>query len=431
MLYGQNFPASAAAPKPTGFIDDLLQDPAFLAKIQQEQGGSPMAAPMAPMAPQAPMAGPNLQLNPDGTAPALPGIEQAMLDDSFESQAVSEMPAAPPEKKLGLFGRINAKPGGSKALLAFGERMLSSPDFFSGLGKGALAFQNVIDEETEKQKPKVEYLANGAFQLTTDPVTGERRIERTPVADFNQGMAREKLDTQEKVGRYRVDASVNIAAGNNATRLEAARMQIEADAAAAAKAQDWDSTKFYAEQENKLKIAEIQQTANNSGGKASAGVLRDYDAQRKRSLTLSQTGSEIVKTINRIESGELPLNFLKGLEYRGRAIVGAGNDQSTNYQELIALMNKMTLSITQSSVGVQTNFDYEKAQLQGALSNNDAKGVTKALQRMQQIFIEEKALADEMATEYENSFNIGGGSQAAPAPQRRPTQSIREKYGLE
>lgn len=280
MLYGQNFPASAAAPKPTGFIDDLLQDPAFLAKIQQEQGGSPMAAPMAPMAPQAPMAGPNLQLNPDGTAPALPGIEQAMMDDSFESKAISEMPAAPPEKKLGLFGRINAKPGGSRALLTLGANLLSSPDFFSGLGKGALAFQNVIDEETEKQKPKVEYLANGAFQLTTDPVTGERRIERTPVADFNQGMAREKLDTQEKVGRYRVDASVNIAAGNNATRLEAARMQIEADAAAAAKAQDWDSTKFYAEQENKLKIAEIQQTANNSGGKASAGVLRDYEIGR-------------------------------------------------------------------------------------------------------------------------------------------------------
>jgi hypothetical protein len=427
MLYGQAFPASPAAPKPTGFIDDLLQDPAFIAKLQQEQGGSPMAAPMAP---QAPMAGPNLQLNPDGTAPAMPGIEQAMLDDSFESKAISEMPAAPPEKKLGLFGRINAKPGGSRALLTLGANLLSSPDFFSGLGKGALAFQNVIDEETEKQKPKVEYLANGAFQLTTDPVTGERRIERTPVADYEQTNLTNRLETQEKVGRYRADASVNIATGNNATRLETTRMQLEADEAAAAKAQDWDATKFYAEQATKLKIAEIQQSSTASGGKPSAGVLRDYDAQRKRSLTLSQTNTEIAKTLNRIETGELPLNFLKGLEYRGRAIIGAGSSESTNYQELVALMNKMTLAITQSSVGVQTNFDYEKAQLQGALSNNDAKGVTQALQRMRQIFIEEKALADEMATEYENSFNIGG-SQAAPAPQKRATQSIREKYGLE
>jgi hypothetical protein len=357
-----------------------------------------------------------------------------MKEDSFESQSVAEMPNAPPEKKLGLFGRINSKPGGSRALLTLGATLLSSPDFFSGLGKGALAFQNVIDEETEKQKPKVEYLANGAFQLTTDPVTGERRIEKTPVAEYEQQNLGARLETQEKVGKWRVDASQNIAAGNNATRLETTRMQLEADAAQAAAALEWDKAKFYDGEANKIKIAEIQQTSNNSGGKASAGVIRDYGAQRKRSLNLEQTNREIDKTLTRIESGELPLNFVKGWEYQIRAVTGAGNEQSTNYQELIALMNKMTLAITQSSVGVQTNFDYEKAALQNALSNNDAKGVTAALTRLRQIFVEEKALADEFSNEYERNFDLGGSrpsTGATAAPTTRKTQSIRDKYNLE
>jgi len=433
--------AAQGAPLPTveDFIRGLGQqggDP--FSQTPQGINALPEQSPVAPppvdpaMGMPGPVAGPTPEQA--GMAPQAggPPANFAVVDDYIDSgdnarDIYSEQNPAP-QKKLGLFGRINQKPGGSRALLALGASLLSAPNFFTGLGQGGLAFQDALDKEAEKLKPKRSFIAGGAFQVVQN-ADGTTTIERTPVADYEQQNLSTKLETQKEIGKNRIEGAIAMNDADNDTLLKKATMEAEAAAKAAAKAQDWEKTKFYEGEANKFKLAEIEANAKGSGGKPSASVIENYSGHKKRSLTLEQTQREIGLTLGRIQRGELPLNLAKGLEYKGRAVLGLGNEQSTNYQELVALVNKMTLAITQSSVGVQTNFDYEKAALQTALSNNDEAGVVAALTRMNRIFDEEKALANSFAAEYEKEYDLGNvGGASAPS---RKTQSIREKYGLE
>ncbi|CAB4138761.1 hypothetical protein UFOVP344_33 [uncultured Caudovirales phage] len=427
MLYGQA-PAPTAAPKPASFLDALMQDPEFAAKLQQEQGG------MAPQAPQAPMAGgytPTLSTNP-GAVPF--AVDDFMKSDDLESRAISEMPAAPPEKKLGLFGRINAKPGGSKALLTLGAHLLSSPDFFTGLGQGALAFQNTIDEETEKLKPKVEYLANGAFQLTTDPVTGERRIERTPVADFEQDNLVTKLTTQEKIAGNRMTGQIDMNNADNLTVLEGKRLEIKAEQEQALADRDFEKWKLLETLKNNLTVAEMKGGDGDGGGLKAPPVSAIKQRQQARldRSNIDQSINSIDVVLGDINSGVLNPNLAANAASTIRSAIGGNfvTPYDEAKQRLTNTVQRAVRSILSSNVGVQTQMDAQRAEAEILSSTASPALIRDALNRLKRYLSDLGTTYDGTLEDLEATYDFGGGSkaQAAPAAKASGTTSTGVKW---
>jgi hypothetical protein len=404
MLYGQA--------KPIMSIEDLIAQ-------MQQQGQQPQAAPapagIGALPEQAPV------------APDLPMVGGYAESEDIGRDIYSEQNPEP-EKKLGLFGRIRQQPGGSKALLAMGASLLSDPDFFSGFGKGALAYQNVLDEEKEKLKPKTEYLAQGAFQMTYDPVTGKRVIERTPVADFEEGNLKTKLQTQLEIGKNRNATTLEANNQDNETNLKIAINRIDAERELAIANREWDKVKFYDELENKLEVARIG-ASGKEGKPPPASVIKIKNEIQSNALFADQATRRMDNVINNIDSGNLELGLFRNNVNKLGLVAGfdalGQNDEYQDFETTLQFIRNAKLRL---NVGVQTTFDAQVAMLEVALGKGDANAVKSAFAELKRTFAESNALNESQLEEIESYYPSGGSSRSTPS---RKTQSIREKYGLE
>lgn len=351
-----------------------------------------------------------------------------IMDPSINFDAQQQVEAASPKERLGLFGRINQKPGGSRALLALGANLLSSPDFFSGLGQGAMAYQNVLDEEEEKLKPKTQFLGDGAFQSTYDPKTGKWTMARTPLADYTVERDGMKLKTQELIAGNRIDAHERMNTADNETILSKTRAEIAADRENNIRDNDTERYKINTEAQNALKLAELKGSAGG-GNTPTVKAISDRRQAKLDRVNINQSVIGIDGVIKDIDDGVLDPNMYQNVLSGIRSGTGIGvNDFDKAKQRLQSTVQRAVRSILSSNVGVQTQIDAERAQAEILSSTASGTLIKDALGRLKKYLQEAGAVYDDTVMELENSFDFGGGSQAAP---QRKTQSIRDKYNLE
>lgn len=422
---------------PISIIEQLinsgqLQDPVAqpeLPNIGQPVPPAPMEAAMAPQQPQ------GFQVNAEGQAPPISGIEQAMMGEDFESQAIAEMPNAPPQKKLGLLGRIKQQPGGSRALLALGASLLSNKDFFSGLGQGAMAYQGVLDEEAEKRKPKVDYLAQGAFQVTYDPVTGKRVIERTPVADFEEKNLGTKLATQQLIAQGRNETSIINNKADNDAEWRRAKAKIDADKEIATLNNDAEMQRVLKVTERALEVARIRGEGSAGSDGRAVPNIKAIEARKQAQLdvvNIDRSIKGISGILSDMSSGKFNPDILSNLTSAARTSTGlfGTTDYDLTKQRLESVVQGAVRSILSSNVGVQTQMDAERAQAEILSSKSSGPVVRDALRRLQTYLNEARGVYDDTLETFDTIYDFGDNPKARK-PKAESLEDIAAEFGLD
>jgi hypothetical protein len=349
-----------------------------------------------------------------------------IMDPSINFEAQKQVEAASPKERLGLFGRINQKPGGSRALLALGANLLSSPDFFSGLGQGAMAYQNVLDEEEEKLKPKTQFLGDGAFQSTYDPKTGKWTMARTPLADYTVERDGMKLKTQELIAGNRIEGQIKMNDADNQTIMDKARAEIDADRENNIRDNDTERYKINTEATNALKLAELKGGAGG-GNSPTVKAISDRRQAKLDRVNVSQSVVGIDSVMKDIEDGVLDPNVFRNVAsgIRGATGVFGTTDFDKARQRLESTVQRAVRSILSSNVGVQTQMDAERAQSEILSSTASGPLIKDALSRLKRYLGEAGAVYDDTIMELENSFDFGGGSGK---PKARPAMTADEQF---
>jgi len=420
--------AAQGAPLPTveDFIRGLGQqggDP--FSQTPQGINALPEQSPVAPppvdpaMGMPGPVAGPTPEQA--GMAPQAggPPANFAVVDDYIDSgdnarDIYSEQNPAP-QKKLGLFGRINQKPGGSRALLALGASLLSAPNFFTGLGQGGLAFQDALDKEAEKLKPKRSFIAGGAFQVVQN-ADGTTTIERTPVADFESEQNDKKLKTSENIAYGNIKSREKMNTEDNEAAFERAEMEARERAKQALEQRDFERWRVETENANRLEAARITAEGSGKGNKPSSSMFKIKNEIEQNSLFGQQATRRMDTVIKNIDSGKLNLGLISNMV--NKAGLAAGFDafgQNSEYQDFETTLQYIRNAKLRLNTGVQTTFDAQVAMLEIALGKGDERAVKSAFQEITRTFAESDRLNQEQIEEIESTYDFGGGSKTRPS----------------
>lgn len=355
---------------------------------------------------------------------ALPGLDMGQM-------------AAGPEvkgKRPGLFGRIRQQPGGSRALIALGASLLSNPNFFEGLGQGALAYQNTLDEEQRRRQPQLTKDAN--FTYTVDPETGEVVFKRTAAADFEEAQNQAKLqaslagigireegDTKRlattlgykdtwnerdnQTQRYGIDQRREANELDNKTDLEIARINGE----------------------NAFREAQMRQGLNGDKPPPAAvqKQIGDYTATRDAQANAASTLEPI---IGAIERGDLSFSLPNNLRHKAAIATGIGGNQETVwFSQYQTSLESLRNALLVANKGVQTDGDAERAMAELIAGSGNTQTVLANLKKVYAALgtrgQQAQARIDELARQYGadvgNSSPGSGAPRAAPKAPRRST----------
>lgn len=417
-------------------IDMIMQNPELLAEFEAQaqadrQGMPPQAPQAAPqtqmppqmgMAPQAPQMASEEAPMPQGDG--MPMLEGYLNDEDYGRDKFEENQ---PQKKLGLLGRIKQQAGGSQALLALGSQLLSSDNFFDGLGKGAMAYQQTLDAEQEKRKPKTQYLANGAFEMTYDPVTGKSSYQRTPIAQFEQDNLSTKLTTQERIGQNRVNAQIDM---NNADN-ESADKRLTRELAAAK--DESERTEAFKRWEVKTKIEadrrlEEEKANYKQGDPPPAGIVKQRNDYRDKVAVFDNTSKSVDEVIATLDKGELKLNLANNLLYKAQLATGVGvSKEALAYQRMMTLLETVRNAKLQANVGVQTDGDAERAMNELLYGKGDSKAVAAAFRVVKRNLQDVRSHYDTQAMDLEDQYGINNSRRSGGSNK----SNLRKQYGLE
>jgi hypothetical protein len=480
MLYGQQ-----QQPPPSALLEAMQKDPEFLAKLKAEQEGQGMpemkfpdgspgpydinnlASTPGAMPPQG-AAPPQGAMPPQGGAPQAvetaqggvsPLMEAMQNTPEFKNKVSSEsgeIPGVTPnfggeverpsgaiptgaiettkiadqKKKLGFIGRIKQQPGGTMALLQLGAHLMSSQNFFDGLGKGMVAYQSTLDSEKEKLKPQVEYLANGAFKSTLDPATGKRTIERTPIAEFEEAQQKLKLETNLAGIGMRVDGQ-NV---NNIRDNETDLKQTEINTASAEflgkMSDDTDRWKvdrqgvLDAEQaalEGSIRIKE-NMAKIKSGTLPPSSVMNTHVELRKSIGAIDGTLKRLSPVIANLENGKLDLGAITNLKQKMALATGVGvNSQTAAYAEMQLVVESMRNALLVLNNGVQTDGDADRALNEIVQGRGDAATVAANFRKAQSEIQRRRASTDKIAQDLESQYGIKNSSRYQTPTSKSPT----------
>ncbi len=318
------------------------------------------------------------------------------------------------------------QPGGNKALLAFGAQLLSAPTFAEGFGKGAMAYQDTLDREEDRIKPKTQFLSDGAYKATIDPVTGQVKMERTPLADYAEGLQEKKLLNAMTIAGIRDDGQTrrNLDMLTHKDRWEA---------------QDSDDARYGIDKRSAtdLEVAQIGAASrleaarlNGPGGKPPPAAIQkqvsDYTDVRNG---LANTAESIAPVIQALESGKLPLGILSNNYHKFALATGiGGNEQTVLYSQYKTALEGMRNALLLANKGVQTDGDADRAMAEidvggGDLAStlNNFRIVQRSIQRRQ---AQAQGRIDDLSGQYGADV-----SHSSPRPQAR-VASGRTKAGI-
>lgn len=361
---------------------------------------SPMSQAMAqpPVDPQDPNTGPP----PDPTNLLPPGF------DGGGGNGGSSSPNGSAPAPRGILGGLWNNPSGNRALLAFGANLLSDPDFFSGFGKAALAYQQERDAEAAALKPKVGLTNDNTFQYSVDPKTGQYTFTRTPVADYNLGILGQKEDAAQALQklkgdqasdrqtqslthqdqwhsqaddtkRYGIDANTNNNKRNNQTKEDVANIMARSRAATAAVSK---GQKLPPGQVIKL-IGDDQQNAMNN----------------QNTLALGQ------RVLDSIQNGTLQMDAYHNLINKGKLATNIGSDAgSVAYGDLQQFLEKLSYNILLDAKGVQTEGDAKRSKIMSLVAQGNAPAAVQelrtTLQQLQDSHDFHMAKASDLSRQY-------------------------------
>lgn len=97
-----------------------------------------------------------------------------------------------------------------EALLALGAGLLSAPNFNQGMAQGLMAYVKTLHESQDRNKPKHEDVAGGAYDKVTNP-DGSVSYDRTPVADYLDNKQFVVVDGKVQVARIGATAKTDTA----------------------------------------------------------------------------------------------------------------------------------------------------------------------------------------------------------------------------
>jgi len=324
-------------------------------------------------------------------------------------------------------------------LMAMGAGLLSEPNFFAGLGKGALAYQNVREGEIDKAQPKL--TADGAFTYQIDRKTGQPTFQRTPVADYNADILDRKLKATDALGRYRADLGyqavkdrIYSTEGINADNLDFKRDQLKEQGA-------WHRDLL----QNNLDVARINAenraalaAANRDGRQVPVGALKEFDGYADKVSSLNGTLESGSAVANLLQNGTLKLGLFNNLRYKGAAATGIGADEGSRaYSQLTQFTQQLVNATLLDAKGVQTDGDAERAKIMTLVSSGDTQGALAEIQNAVAMVRRARDASQARATDIAGQYGIGTAN-SAPILQNKPTGrpsgsngSIRSKYGLE
>lgn len=324
-----------------------------------------------------------------GQPPPIPGLtDQGPLSAQLPpiNTPVSQ-PQVPPAKRPGFFGRIMQQPGGSRALLALGASLLSNQNFAEGLGQGAMAYQATLDQERDRLAPRL--TKDGTFTYKVDPNTGEIVFDRTPVADYEEGIVDKRLKTTLAGIGLREDGQTRrqeLKLGYEERRDNADRKyRYDAlDVQQSMNRLDNDTDMAIAELNNRTAIEEANIRSSSTQGKPpSATALKMYDEHRAAVKTGIGTIEQGNKILGYLESGSLDLGLVSNLYAKGAAI-GAlpANDTTRQYAELEQFTQQLVNTVLMDARGVQTDGDAVRAKIMSLVSSGDAKGAAQEIRNV-------------------------------------------------
>jgi hypothetical protein len=344
--------------------------------------------------------------------------------------------AAPIEQKRpGFIGRIRQQPGGSKALLAFGASLLSSKNFGEGFGNGALAYQDVLDTERDKLKPKFALTKDGNFSYSQDPTTGEVVMKRTAAADFEEGQNTMKL--QNTLAALGIREK-----GDTARQDNLLGYRREADKMVDGRLRDFDQSdtdRNNADNANALKIAQIDAanrlaaariTAASSSNKPTSAAIQkqvgDYTTVRD---SLDNATQQLDPILQSIDNGSLQFSLASNMRHKAAIGLGVGgNEETVLYSQFQTSLESLRNALLVANKGVQTDGDADRAMAELIAGQGNTATVKANMHKVVDSIRRRSAQANGRITDLSNQYQIETGASQqgaysgapAPAPSSRP-----------
>jgi hypothetical protein len=295
------------------------------------------------------------------------------------------VPMASPEAphRGGFFQRMVDKPGGRQALLAFGQSMLTSPDFFSGLGNGGVAYQKAMDDEEVKSRPQL--TKDQEFAYKYNPATGKYDFNETAAGARNLQVARAKLDASTDNAHYKADRSYD-------GRAYSADRQYNYKDRELGFRDKWEGARNV----NRIDVAKLlgdsgieraRVTAELRGEKPVPGsVLAQYGTAAKAASTADAALELGGSVMDDMQAGTLDLGLLSNLHSKFSQATGVGTTDNTRayarYQQFTQQLVNVTLM---DAKGVQTDGDAIRARIMTAVSSGDTAGAQREVANAMQL----------------------------------------------
>lgn len=381
--------------------------PELMAAIQQQQ--LPQDYDFDPQSPQAPQtpARPPLPFGGQGSlATPLPGI-------GFQEIASPEVKG---QKKPGFIGRIRQKPGGSEALLALGASLLSNPDFFSGLGQGALAYQQTLNEHSDKLKPKLS--KDGTFSYRVDE-DGNISWERTPIADFEEQMAERKLQYTEAIAKLRDDGQTRREQMGNESAERIAQLTNDYKYDELAQRGEWaaasDRARIDAATIRADAALEAARLRSGAGGKPpSSGILKQYDEHKSSESIAASTLSQGANIMRMLTDGTLDLGPIANVLNMAGTRGIFPTESSRAYGELQQFTQQLVNAILLDARGVQTDGDALRARIQTMVSSGDNEGAAREISNALRMIERGRKLSRQRADDIASQYGIKDSTVSRP-----------------
>lgn len=336
----------------------------------------------------------------------------------------------PPEKRPGFWQRMDARPGGREALLAFGANLLSEPNFFAGLGKGAMAYQQTLSAERDKANPQLTKDAHHTYRR--NPVTGEIDMKETAAGLHARNLAWGKL--------YNAYARDDLKSGRS---LEGKKYGV--DTTDRFKRDELSFRDRWEKDRNEARIraAEVSGefserrariTSSASQGKPpTAGILKQFDEHAGKASASDGILAQGERILSLMDNGTLNLNLYNNLMAKGSQATGIGaNDTTRAYAELQQFTQQLVNGILLDAKGVQTDGDAVRARIMSMVSSGDDEGARQEIINAMKMLERGRDYSTARAEDISSQFNINTQATRAntgSAPRPRPASSRSSQSG--
>jgi len=251
-------------------------------------------------------------------------------------------------------------------------------------------------------------VADGAFIASTDPRTGETRLSRTPVADYQQGLTQARFDNQVGLARLAGDFAGARQQSQQSFDARMTQLKIDAESADADKACD-----------ARYELARMQIDARRAAASANRPVppsaMKQYIEQNDVASQSNQVLSQLDGIERMLSSGQLQLGALSNARQKA-SLAGflPSNELTPLYGEYQQFLTRMANVSLLAAKGTQTEGDAERARAAIVSGNGDNASVLANLRVVREVLRRQADQASQNASTINRTYGIEGNHEASP-----------------